>query len=572
MSGYRRFIAYVYEYQQGRKGAGKGFIKVEAKNGVCRIRYKLAGIFGKGEGTAEVIGYVREGDRCRGVRLGRWTSAGSSAEFEQELDEENLNGSGYSLNDLCGLLLLTDMGEVYGSGWDDRPLNPGEIQLPMQEEEGRSVRQEMPEREQENADRAQEEIRQEREMPERDQAMPQQDREMRIEHPGQNQAALQRDQPVAEWERERSMPGSESGFQSEPDTGSEHGFRSEPQAGTEQGFQPEPETGTERGFQSEPETETEQGFRSEPETGSEQRFQPEPETGPEQGFRSERETGAEQGFRPEPETGPEPGFRSEPGTGPEPGFRPEPETGAEQRFQSDAQRRPEQGFQSVPETRRVIPRQGPTIPRGSQNAPGQNPFLTGPEQSFRSMPGQQRNTVSERETAGRTAEEREQEIREIEEEEMEAAPPIEMNEPEQSTLPGPEDAGEERLRGQSAACAQRQMPLFGDEETVRYMQIQMKDLCCLGRRDRGLANNNFLRRGASRYGYLLMGQRKADGTFFLGVPGVYERQECLMANLCGFPYFREACRCGRNQGRFGYWYRFLDTPDLNRLEGNTYFS
>ena len=88
----------MYEYQQGRKGAGKGFIKVEAKNGVCRIRYKLAGIFGKGEGTAEVIGYVREGDRCRGVRLGRWTSAGSSAEFEQELDEENLNGSGYSLN------------------------------------------------------------------------------------------------------------------------------------------------------------------------------------------------------------------------------------------------------------------------------------------------------------------------------------------------------------------------------------------------------------------------------------------------------------------------------------------
>ena len=551
MSGYRRFIAYVYEYQQGRKGAGKGFIKVEAKNSVCRIRYKLAGIFGKGEGTAEVIGYVREGDRCRGVRLGRWTSAGSSAEFEQELDEENLNGSGYSLNDLCGLLLLTDMGEVYGSGWDDRPLNPGEIQLPRQEEEGRSVRQEMPEREQENADRAQEEIRQEREMPERDQAMPEQNREMMREHPGQNQAALQRD---------RSMPGSESGFQSEPDTGSERGFRSEPQAGTEQGFRPEPETGTERGFQSEPETGIEQGFRSEPQTGTEQGFQPEPET------RSER------GFRPESETETEQGFRSEPETGSEQRFQPEPETGAEQRFQSDAQRRPEQGFQSVPETRRVIPRQGPTIPRGSQNAPGQNPFLTGPEQSFRSMPGQQRNTDSERETAGRTAEEREQEIREIEEEEMEAAPPIEMNEPEQRTLPGPEDAGEERLRGQSAACAQRQMPLFGDEETVRYMQIQMKDLCCLGRRDRGLANNNFLRRGASRYGYLLLGQRKADGTFFLGVPGVYERQECLMANLCGFPYFREACRCGRNQGRFGYWYRFLDTPDLNRLEGNTYFS
>ena len=28
MAGYRRFIAYVYEYPDGKKGNGKGFIKV----------------------------------------------------------------------------------------------------------------------------------------------------------------------------------------------------------------------------------------------------------------------------------------------------------------------------------------------------------------------------------------------------------------------------------------------------------------------------------------------------------------------------------------------------------------
>ena len=35
MSGYRRFIAYVYEYTYGKKGNGKGFIRVEAKDGLC---------------------------------------------------------------------------------------------------------------------------------------------------------------------------------------------------------------------------------------------------------------------------------------------------------------------------------------------------------------------------------------------------------------------------------------------------------------------------------------------------------------------------------------------------------
>ena len=35
MASYRRFVAYVYKYQKNRKGANCGFIKVEARNGLC---------------------------------------------------------------------------------------------------------------------------------------------------------------------------------------------------------------------------------------------------------------------------------------------------------------------------------------------------------------------------------------------------------------------------------------------------------------------------------------------------------------------------------------------------------
>ena len=71
MPGYRRFIAYVYEYVQGKKGDGKGFIKVEARNGICRMSFKLRGIQGRDSAEVRAYGYVREGNSARGIFLGR---------------------------------------------------------------------------------------------------------------------------------------------------------------------------------------------------------------------------------------------------------------------------------------------------------------------------------------------------------------------------------------------------------------------------------------------------------------------------------------------------------------------
>ena len=123
MSGYRRFIAYVYEYREGRKGEGRGFIKVEARNGTCRMRCKLTGIYEKETAPAKVYGYVREEGGCTGIFLGDCNLAGERVEFELETPEEHMGESGYGLGDLCGLILLADSGELYGSGWDELPVN-----------------------------------------------------------------------------------------------------------------------------------------------------------------------------------------------------------------------------------------------------------------------------------------------------------------------------------------------------------------------------------------------------------------------------------------------------------------
>lgn len=50
-----------------------------------------------------------------------------------------------------------------------------------------------------------------------------------------------------------------------------------------------------------------------------------------------------------------------------------------------------------------------------------------------------------------------------------------------------------------------------------------------------------------------------------GIPGFYERQEALMANMFGFPYFKETGGSSRQKQRFGYWYRFIEKPKLESM-------
>lgn len=129
MAGYRRFIAYVYEYPQGKKGSGKGFIKVESRDGKCRMQYRLAGISGRESVPGRIYGYVRENGVCRGILLGECDMAGNSVQLEYELDEENMENSGVKLDELCGVVILTDSGETYGSGWDEHPVALTEIRF-----------------------------------------------------------------------------------------------------------------------------------------------------------------------------------------------------------------------------------------------------------------------------------------------------------------------------------------------------------------------------------------------------------------------------------------------------------
>ena len=140
MAGYRRFVAYVYEYPDGKKGNGKGFIKVEARDGKCRMNYRIQGIYGKEEAPCKIYGFVRKSDGCEGIYLGECDLAGDTVQFQTEVPDQGMGGTAYGLNDLSGLVMLTGDGIMYGTGWDDRPVRLEEIRLPrMQEDRSRNA-------------------------------------------------------------------------------------------------------------------------------------------------------------------------------------------------------------------------------------------------------------------------------------------------------------------------------------------------------------------------------------------------------------------------------------------------
>lgn len=322
MSRYRRFIAYVYEYVDGKKGNGKGFIKVEEKDGICRMQYKLSGVCKNTPVPGKIYGYVRKNNICEGIALGECDLSGENIQFECEMPADRMGESPYTLEDICGLIILADIGIMYGSGWDDRPIQLQEILLPEEKK-----------------------------------------------------------RPMTEDEIQESLILQE-------------------------------------------EQETHQTEHTE----------------------------------------------------------------IQEHMKED--QNPEEN-QNLEDTSIV-----------------------------------QENQEEKHESS-------------IEE-------PIQKKE-----------------AGEVTDCEAEEKSIeFCDNAFCGCRKITPSDFQMLSRKDQGLLYNNFLRHGFSKYGFVMIARREEDHQYILGVPGTYERQEALMANMFGFPYFKEIGGCQNGKERLGYWYRFIDQPNL----------
>ena len=111
------------------------------------------------------------------------------------------------------------------------------------------------------------------------------------------------------------------------------------------------------------------------------------------------------------------------------------------------------------------------------------------------------------------------------------------------------------------------------DKSIRAVQIELKELRDIPRRYWYLGNNSFLLHGYFNYQYLILGQINGEDTrWFLGVPGIYQRQERVMAAIFGFPEFLPAAqeheteeekngvktKAAEPVNQFGCWVRYIE--------------
>ena len=719
MAGYRRFVAYVYEYPDGKKGNGKGFIKVEARDGKCRMNYRVSGIYGKEEAPCKIYGFVRKDDGCEGIYLGECDLAGDIVQFQTEVPDQGLGGTSYGLNDLSGLIMLTRDGTMYGTGWDDRPVRLEEIRLPgiqagdsgkadraaekennIKKEETletvtETVAEELEEgmaaaealMEAENAEDVQysgteyepSESHSEEELSvssgEKEDPYGEDLEEMdyrsgttREENLiSSNDNSAERGSSVNDSymesgnsmndryaERESSMDGgraergsSRGGSYAEREDSMEDSRAeressrggsyaeskdsmedSRAERGSSMGGSYAGREGSVEGGRGEmadqPDTSREESDYPSGE-GSRRRFNP-PNAEREERRSPSNNNSWDWGYPPIIDRDTRIGTPGRPMEGNR--FQESPAVDGEERTMPSGT----QGDPYVPsrinERGRYFPqhyeedipapeqqeeqRREPAVSPETENLVRQTPSV----QPVEEPSGLDRElkldtTVPETDIPPYTEEELYRETINHEvfggdrypDSEMRIEDSGDTDAAEQSTwnpegdregdeinlleeLDQDEDAirnmrqmekevsekkmqkpAEGELHEQSAQAARQPAVFapFSDGEIVECRQITPAELRILSRRDRGLMNNNFLRHGYYRYHYLLLGRRRDDGRYILGVPGVYDRQECLMAGMFGFPNFKAAKTQGKpSMPRFGYWFRLIDTPDINR--------
>lgn len=124
MSGYQRFIAYVYEYRNGKKANNCGFLKVEIQDHACtvEIHLRVKGMMSKE--NCKIYGFQRKDGLLGSILMGNCETRLDGMECTVKADARNVGESGVAFGKLGGMILLTESGGFFGTEWDDQPIRP----------------------------------------------------------------------------------------------------------------------------------------------------------------------------------------------------------------------------------------------------------------------------------------------------------------------------------------------------------------------------------------------------------------------------------------------------------------
>ena len=149
MADYHRFVAYIYEYVNGKKMQNTGFAKIELRNAICRIQIHIQNIRML-DGKTEVFGIVRQPKESRKnnpiiLLIGEGQTQGSGFDRRFTVPEEPFVEESCRFEQVCGIYIRSQSGRNWMTVFDDEPIaienlgKPEEIKAETDEENVKKI-------------------------------------------------------------------------------------------------------------------------------------------------------------------------------------------------------------------------------------------------------------------------------------------------------------------------------------------------------------------------------------------------------------------------------------------------
>ena len=121
LADYKRFVSYMYEYENGDKRKNVGYARVETRNGECRftMRMQLEGII---DGIFPTYLIHRPQAEMNLVYIGDCSVKNQVMDSRLSAKEKDVMDSGHRFSEMGGLLLFSNSGVFYATQWDDKPV------------------------------------------------------------------------------------------------------------------------------------------------------------------------------------------------------------------------------------------------------------------------------------------------------------------------------------------------------------------------------------------------------------------------------------------------------------------
>lgn len=116
--GFRRFLSYIYAYENGRKLRNAGFVKVEIREQRMKVQVAVNGIYQKGGRPVELF---LIDDREKRIKVGEISLLNGHGEFRSSTNTEDVWNSGYTFSQICGICLqgAGNRNQFYMTLWKD---------------------------------------------------------------------------------------------------------------------------------------------------------------------------------------------------------------------------------------------------------------------------------------------------------------------------------------------------------------------------------------------------------------------------------------------------------------------